>query len=211
MSQKLPVGMYYYPEESVPHGYIKDTNKHYFEVKDSQSTEIQIIESTLENKRPTVDIDMTKVLEEQEIFKNPNAYQDIVFGIFTREDIYDYMGNVAIEHGTMIYTSGIDKDGHLALADTFDLPNGLFYIKELSTNGQYVLNDKEYDFEISYHGEDVSRYTVMIGEDGIINNELARGTIQVRKVDSDDENKILTGIEFNISTKEDMSEVFRTV
>lgn len=211
MSQKLPVGMYYYIEESVPHGYIKDTNKHYFEVKDSQSTEIQIIDSTLENKRPTVDIDMTKVLEEQEIFKNPNAYQDIVFGIFAREDIYDYMGNVAIEHGTMIYTSGIDENGHLTLADTFDLPNGLFYIKELSTNGQYVLNDKEYDFEISYHGEDVSRYTVMIGEDGIINNELARGTIQVRKVDSDDENKILTGIEFNISTKEDMSEVFRTV
>ncbi len=211
MSQKLPVGMYYYIEESVPHGYIKNTNKHYFEVKDSQSTEIQIIESTLENKRPTVDIDMTKVLEEQEIFKNPNAYQDIVFGIFAREDIYDYMGNVAIEHGTMIYTSGIDGDGHLTLADTFDLPNGLFYIKELSTNGQYILNDKEYDFEISYHGEDVSRYTVMIGEDGIINNELARGTVRVKKVDSDDENKILTGIEFNISTKEDMSEVFRTV
>lgn len=211
LSQKLPVGLYYYVEESVPHGYIKDTNKHYFEVKDSQSTEIQIIESTLENKRPTVDIDMTKVLEEQEIFKNPNAYQDIVFGIFAREDIYDYMGNVAIEHGTMIYTSSIDEDGHLTLADTFNLPNGLFYIKELSTNGQYILNDKEYDFEISYHGEDVSRYTVMIGEDGIINNELARGTIKVKKVDCDDENKILTGIEFNISTKEDMSEVFRTV
>lgn len=211
LSQKLPVGMYYYIEETVPHGYIKDTNKHYFEIKDNQSTEIQIVESTLENKRPTVDIDMTKVLEEQEIFKNPHAYQDIVFGIFAREDIYDYMGNVAIEHGTMIYTSGIDKDGHLTLADTFDLPNGLFYIKELSTNDQYILNDKEYDFEIAYHGENISRYTLMIGEDGTIKNELARGTIQVKKVDSDDENKILTDVEFNISTKEDMSEVFKTV
>lgn len=211
MSKELPVGMYYYLEETVPHGYIKDTNKHYFEIKDSQSTEIQISESTLENQRPTVDINMTKVLEEQEIFKNPNAYKDIVFGIFAREDIFDYMGNIAIEHGTMIYTSGINEDGHLTLAETFDFPNGVYYLKELSTNGQYVLNDKEHDFEIAYHGEDVSSYTVRIGEDGQINNDLARGTIQVKKVDTNDKDKILTGVEFNISTKEDMSEIIKTV
>lgn len=211
LSKKLPVGSFYYIEESVPHGYIKDTNKHYFYIKDSQSTEIQVIESTLENKRPTVDIDMTKILEEQEIFKNPNAYKDIVFGIFAREDIYDYMGNVAIKHDTMIYTSGINKDGHLTLADTFDFPNGMYYLRELSTNSKYVLNDKEYNFEIAYHGEDVSSYTVKIGKDGQINNELARGTIQVKKVDTDDENKILTGVEFNLSTKEDMSEIIKTV
>lgn len=83
---------------------------------------MQTIESTLVNNRPTVDIDMTKMLEEQEIFKNPDAYKDIVFGIFAREYIYNYMGDVAIENGTMIYTSGIDEDGHLTLADTFDLP-----------------------------------------------------------------------------------------
>ena len=59
----------------------------------------------------------------------------------------------------MIYTSGINEDGHLSLADSFDLPNGVYYLKELSTNGQYVLNDTEYDFEIAYHGEDVSKYT----------------------------------------------------
>ena len=54
---------------------------------------------------------MTKVLEEQKIFVNDEAYKDIVFGIFAREDIYDYMGNVAIENGTMISTTGITKDG----------------------------------------------------------------------------------------------------
>ena len=211
LSKKLPVGLFYYVEESVPHGYIKNTNKHYFEIKDSQSTELQIIESTLVNKRPTVELDMTKVLEEQEIFKNPNAYKDVVFGIFAREDIYDYMGNVAIEHGTMLYTSGIDADGHLTLTDSFDFPNGTYFIKELSTNYQYILNDTEYDFEISYHGEDVSSYTVMIGENGTVNNELARGTILVKKVDTNDKNKILTGVEFNISTKEDMSEIIKSV
>ena len=133
-------------------------------------------------------------MEEQETFKNPDAYKDIVFGIFAREDIYNYKGDVAIPYDTLVYTSGITKDGHLTLADTFDLPNGVYYIRELSTNGQYVLNDNEYDFEIAYHGEDVSNYVVQIGEDGKINNELARGTIQVQKADSSDADKDMSNI-----------------
>ena len=210
LSKKLPVGRYYYRETKVPHGYLADTEKHYFEVKDNQINEIQTITSTLKNERPTVDIDMTKVLEEQETFKNPDAYKDIVFGIFAREDIYNYKGDVAIPYDTLVYTSGITKDGHLTLADTFDLPNGVYYIRELSTNGQYVLNDNEYDFEIAYHGEDVSNYVVQIGEDGKINNELARGTIQVQKADSSDADKKLEGIKFNISADKDMSNIIKT-
>lgn len=211
LSKKLPVGRYYYRETKVPHGYVVDTEKHYFEVEDNQVNEIQIIESTLKNERPAVDIDMTKVLEEQEVFQNPDAYKDIVFGIYAREDIYNYKGDVAIPFDTLVYTSGINEDGHLTLADTFDLPNGVYYLKELSTNGQYVLNDKEYDFEIAYHGQGVSKYTVQIGDDGVINNELARGTVQVKKVDSLDPELALKDVEFNISADKDMKDILSTV
>lgn len=208
-SKKLPVGLYYYKESKTPHGYVIDTNKHYFEIKDNQINEIQTIESTLENKRPTFDINMTKVLEKQKIFKDENAYKDIIFGIYAREDIYDYMGNVAIENGTMISTSGITEDGHLATVP--DLPNGVYFIKELATNEQYVLNDTEYDFEIGYKGSDVSHYVVTIGLDGKVENKLARGSIQVKKIDMLNNDKILTGVPFNISSKEDMSEIIETV
>lgn len=210
-SPKLYAGYYYYQETKVPHGYVADTERHYFRVEDSQSTELQEITSTLNNERPTVNIDMTKVLEEQKIFQNKDAYKDIVFGIFAREDIYNYMGEVAIENGTMIYTSGINEDGKLTLADTFDLPNGVYYLKELSTNGQYILNDQEYDFEIAYHGENVSEYTVQIGNDGVIDNELARGSIQVKKVDALDPQLKLEGVGFDISANSDMSDVIMTV
>lgn len=209
-SKKLPVGKYFYRETKVPHGYIIDSAKHYFEVKDNQTNEIQTITSTLKNERPTVEIEMKKLLEKQEVFKNPDAYKDIVFGIFAREDIYDYKGNVAIENGQMIYTSGIDKNGNLTQAYTFDFPNGVYYIKELATDGQYVLNDKEYDFEIAYHGQDVSSYRVLIGEDGLIHNELARGSIQVQKIDMNDAEKKLQGIKFDISASEDMKDVITT-
>lgn len=208
LSEKLPVGRYYYVETKVPHGYIIDTNKHYFTIEDTQINELQIIESGLYNNRAKFNIDMTKILEEQKIFVNDEAYKDIVFGVFAREDIYDYMGNVAIENGTMISTTGITKDG--LLENVPDLPNGVYYLKELATNEQYILNDKEYDFEISYHGENVAEYIVQIGENGIIDNKLARGTIQVKKVDTLDKDKKLENIEFNISANEDMRDIITT-
>ena len=207
-SNKLPVGSYYYMETQVPHGFVADTNKHYFTIKDTKTTEIQIIKSTLENDRPKFNIDMKKALETQEIFINEEAYKDIVFGIYAREDILDYMGNVAIKSGTMISTTGITKDGKLE--NVPDLPNGLYYIKELATNSQYVLNDTEYDFEIVYKGKDITEYVIQIGENGTVDNELARGTIQVKKVDTLDENKKLENVEFNISNKKDMSNIITT-
>lgn len=208
LSKELPVGSYYYLETKVPHGYVADTNKHYFNIENTQTKEVQIIESTLTNTRAKVNIDMTKILEEQKIFINDEAYKDIVFGIYARKDIYDYMGNVAIEQGTMIATSGITKEG--TLENVPDLPNGVYYLKELATNSQYILNDAEYDFEISYKGSSITEYVVQIGNEGKIDNELARGTIQVRKVDTLDENIKLENVEFNISTKEDMSNIITT-
>ncbi|WP_416325911.1 SpaA isopeptide-forming pilin-related protein [[Eubacterium] hominis] len=207
-SKKLPVGRYYYSESTTPHGYVTDTNKHYFSIEDSQSTELQIVTSTLENKRPTFDIDMTKLLEKQEIFKNEDAYKDVVFGIYAREDVYDYMGHVAIENGSMISTTGIDSDGHLV--DVPDLPNGSYFIKELATNKQFVLIEEEFDFEVAYHGQDVSHYVIQIGLDGKVENKLARGSVQVKKTDTLDVKKEMKGIQFNLSTKEDMSEIIST-
>ena len=208
LSKELPVGSYYYLETKVPHGYVADTNKHYFTIENTQVKEVQIIESTLTNIRAKVNIDMTKILEEQKIFINNEAYKDVVFGIYARENIYDYMGNVAIEKGTMIATSGITKEG--TLENVPDLPNGVYYLKELATNSQYILNETEYDFEISYKGPSIIEYVVQIGKEGKIDNELARGTIQVKKVDTLDENIKLKNVEFNISTKEDMSNVITT-
>ena len=207
-SKKLLVGRYYYSETTTPHGYIQDTNKHYFSIEDNQSTEIQVIESALDNKRPTFDIDMTKLMEKQDFFKNEEAYKDVLFAIYAREDINDYMGKVSIENGSMISTTGIDKDGHLI--NVPDLPNGTYYLKELATNNQYKLSDKEYDFEVAYHGQDVSHYVIQIGADGKVKNELARGSIQVKKADSLDSEKKMNGITFKLSAKEDMSEIAAT-
>ena len=118
-------------------------------------------------------------------------------------------GEVAIENGTMISTTRIDELGQLEYVP--DLPNGVYYLKELQTNPDYVLDTNEYDFEVASHGQDVSSYKIVIGEDGTIENKLIRGSIRIVKKDSFDENKVLTGVPFNISANADMSEVITTV
>lgn len=208
-SQDLLVGKYYYTETTTPHGYVVDTDKHYFEIEDNQSSELQIVKSTLENERPTINIEFTKYMEKfQHHNKVDEAYKDVVFGIYAREDIYDYQGNVAIENGTLIDTTGIDELGQLDHVP--DLPNGTYYLKELQTNSDYVLDTNEYDFEIAYHGKDVSGYTVVIGN-GSVENELVRGSIEIKKNDSFDDTKKLKDVEFNISSNADMSDIITTV
>ena len=208
MSQDLLVGKYYYVESSDLHGYVTDTQKHYFEIKDSQSNEIQVIESTLENKRPTVEVKFTKYMELLKDHEELNAYKDVIFGIYAREDIYDYMGNVAIPYGTLIDTTGIDELGQF---DHFpDLPNGLYYVKELQTNKMYNLDETEYDFEISWHGGDVSKYTINIGSDEGIVNELQRGKVIIHKTDLDTK-EALKDVEFVMSTDKDFAHIVDTV
>ena len=208
LSKKLPVGSYYYKETKVPFGYIADTNKHYFTIEDTKVNEVQVVTSTLINNRAKININMKKILEEQKIFINENAYKDIIFGIFAKDDILNYYGNVEIEKGKMIFTTGITKEGTLEVVP--DLPIGKYYIKELATNSQYILNDKEYDFEVSYKGKDITEFVIQIGEAGTIDNELARGTIQIKKIDTLEENKKLENIEFNISSKKDMRNIIAT-
>lgn len=142
-SIKLPVGKYYYVETKAPIGFVKNEEKHYFEVVDNQINELQVIESTLKNERPVYNINMTKQMELSDTAMNKEAYKDVVFGIYTRDDTYDWKGNVAIEPDTLLATSGIDEEGHLV--HTPELPVGNYYLKELQTNSAYKLDENEYD------------------------------------------------------------------
>ena len=179
----LPVGKYYAKETKVPHGYVGSDTVYEFEVKPNGKAEIQLNGISIDNVRAKVNLDFTKVLEKQEVYINTEAYKDVVFGLYAREDIYNYMGKVAIENGSLIGISSIDENGHLT--NTFDLPNGVYYFKELQTNDQYQLDTNEYDFEIGYQGADVKEYTVEINGGDPINNDLKRGEIEVIKTTKD--------------------------
>ncbi len=124
----LPVGKYKAYESGVPVGYIKDETMYEFEITPNGKEEIQLNLVTINNTRAKANINLTKHLETQETFINEQAYDDVVFGLYARSDIHDYMGNIAIKHDALIGTSKIDENGHLI--NTYDLPIGSYYFKE---------------------------------------------------------------------------------
>ena len=187
-SIKLPVGKYYYVETKAPIGFVKNEEKHYFEVVDNQINELQVIESTLKNERPVYNINMTKQMEFSDTAMNKEAYKDVVFGIYTRDDTYDWKGNVAIEPDTLLATSGIDEEGHLV--HTPELPVGNYYLKELQTNSAYKLDENEYDFSIDQSNENA--VIVPINEGKPIINKLKEYYVLVNKVDENTMKNIIS-------------------
>ena len=75
----------------------------------------------MKNERPVYNINMTKQMEFSDTAMNKEAYKDVVFGIYTRDDTYDWKGNVAIKYDTLLATSGIDEEGHLVHTLNFQL------------------------------------------------------------------------------------------
>mgnify|MGYP002536167996 FL=1 len=167
---------------------MKNEEKHYFEVVDNQINELQVIESTLKNERPVYNINMTKQMEFSDTAMNKEAYKDVVFGIYTRDDTYDWKGNVAIEPDTLLATSGIDEEGHLV--HTPELPVGNYYLKELQTNSAYKLDENEYDFSIDQSNE--KAVIVPINEGKPIINKLKEYYVLVNKVDENTMKNIIS-------------------
>ena len=184
-SKELPAGKYYYTETKTPLGYVTDTEKHYFEIKADGNKESYVVESTLKNILPSYQLDFTKLMEENYI-KDNEAYRGVIFGLYARDEISDYLGNVALNADTLVATLGIDEDGHFVNVPR--LPVGNYYLKELSTNGAYVLDENEYDFSVeATHDEEV---IVSVNHGEAIVNELKDYTVTVQKVDEETQEAI---------------------
>lgn len=207
-SKELPVGRYYYIESVTPDTFIQDTEKHYFEVEDNQSPEVQIIESELFNTRAKVNLNLTKVMEEHPYYAEEykDTYKNVVFGIYARSDVLTYTGEIGIEKDTLIAACGIDESGKLT--NVPDLPIGEFYLKEIATDRNYVIDDTEHDFAVTYEGKDVKEINLFDEEKPVV-NELKRTDIIISKIDKITKEP-LSDVEFTLYDK-NMKEILKAV
>ncbi|MEG0410288.1 MAG: SpaA isopeptide-forming pilin-related protein [Erysipelotrichaceae bacterium] len=187
-SNEIYLGKYRFEETKAPIGFVKLKKPIIltFEYKDD-NTPLISEELNVRNSRPTYELDFTKHLEVNDI-ENPEAYKDVVFGVYTRDDTYNYKGDVAITPNTLVYTSGIDEKGKLTT--DFELPVGNYFIKELATNEAYVLETKEYDFLISQSNE--AKVKVSINEGKPLTNDLKDFKVLVNKVDSQTKKNVIS-------------------
>ena len=208
VSDSLLVGKYYLKETTVPDGFVRNDTSYFFEIKDEDVQGVNV-DMDVFNDRATVTLDLTKVMETNH-YDYEEAYKDVIFGIFAREDILMADGSVGIAKDSLVYTSGIDEDGHLATA--IELPLGDYYIKELKTNEAYELNETEYDFTIAYMGPLISAYTIQINRGLSIENDLIKTAVKVLKVDSETGEAILNeNFEFTVYTDEACTDALMTV
>ena len=135
-----------------------------------------------------IKIQLIKSLEKDILFGDEEAWKHVEFGIFAAEDIYGGTKRnpkLVYEADEMIFSSGIDENGifNVVWKDSdHDIENGKYYVQEISTSKDYVLNDHKYYFEVD-EDRDGSLQIVEINDLKPIVNELKRTRIKVMKID----------------------------
>ena len=140
----LPIGKYYLKEKEAPKNYILNNEKMYFEIKDDS-----IVKATMKNNRITGTIVIKKIGEEKEYNGNYYSYKEVVvpnitFGLYAKEDI--------IHNDTVIYKKDdlISKkiSNENGIVNFNNLYLGKYYIKELNTPDQYILDNRGYEIDL---------------------------------------------------------------
>ncbi len=156
----LPVGTYYYKEVAVPAGIVLDTQEHAFTLKASTT-----VTKTVVNQRVKGGLKITKVDDSNKTIAN------------VKFEIKDAAGNV-------VDTITTNAQG---IATSKTLTMGKYTYKEIYAPAGYIMDTKEYSFEVTETNKAIEKTVV---------NKLSKGGLKIIKVD-DSENPI-AGVKFEI-------------
>lgn len=206
----VPVSLNYgnYEVEEVDEvldGYLWNKNKIKFKI-DENSQYIKddtyglIYELNFENKRVKGKVIINKLGEDYLIKDNKIKYyfkelDNVKFGLFASDDIYDENNKLIYEKDKLIKEDITNKDG-VVIYDNLYL--GKYYVKEISSLNNYIIDNNKYYFELKYKDQ----YTDIIEYKLDIKNYLKKGKLELTKTDIDD-NKIIPNTKFSIYTNKD--------
>ena len=175
-SGELFLGNYLVVETKAPAGFVLDVTPHPVSlVYKDQNTAVVTSQVGVDNARQSVEIPLNKIMEKPVgAAEDFSAFTDVVFGLFTGEDI----GGI-IPKDALVATITLDENGKGVFSG--DLPFGKFYVQELQTNPHYQLNGTKYPIDVAYAGQDKAVTKVQVNNGGAIPNELKQGKIIVEK------------------------------
>lgn len=184
-SKPLYLGKYEVREITAPTGYVLNTEVHTAElVYAGQEVEITETAADFCNERQKAAVSLDKVLEQDERFGigMNGEITAVTFGLFAAEDLTAADGSTIPANGLLEILS-VDENGH-AVCKT-DLPFGSYYLKELSTDGHYILSDEEYPIVFEYAGQNTALVEIKANGGAPIENKLLYGEIHGLKKDED--------------------------
>ena len=150
-----------------------------------QEVDITIVSAAFYNERQKVQIDLTKVLEQDERFGigMNGEILSVQFGLYAAEPLEAADGSVIPKDGRLEIVS-CDENGKAVFST--DIPAGAkLYVKEYSTDGHYQISGQIYPVEYEYAGQDVAVVHISVNGGEPISNEIIRGSVMGKKVDED--------------------------
>lgn len=191
VTEPLFLGRYHVVETKAPYGMILNPTVQTVELTYAgQEVEITETSTGFYNERQKVEIDLNKVMEQNEVFGvgSNGEITSVNFGLFAAEEIVAADGS-SIPAGWVLEVVECDENGYAAFST--DLPVGAkTYVKEISTDKHYVLSDKEYPVVFEYAGQEVATVHIAVNDGNEIPNKLIYGTIKGYKVNRETGDKI---------------------
>lgn len=189
-SKLLPLGSYTLEEAETVEGYVLDPTVYDVEIEyEGQTVEVVSKHYTMNNERQKLDLEITKTFEDED----PEAYKDVIFGIYSEDDI-QVGDTVEIPEDGLVGILTLDENGKNK--EQYDLPVGDYYIKELETNVGYVLDEEEHPFAFEYTDDASESYAYVE-----IENMKRRIDLEVKKADKDNHDILLNGAVFEVIDK----------
>lgn len=203
-SKQLYLGKYRVVETVAPYGTVINPEPHTVELTYSgQNEKVTNTSTSFTNDRQKVEIDLTKVLEQNEKFNigSNDEILNVSFGLYADEDLKAANGSVIPKDGLLEIIT-CDEKGKATF--TTDLPIGSYYVKEISTDNHYILSDKKYPVVFEYAGQNTATVHISVNDGEPIENEIIYGTIKGLKIDRETGENIagtLFGLFSNNETK----------
>ena len=182
-SKQLYLGKYRVVEKTAPNGFVLNrTVNHIALTYAGQNEKVTNTSTSFANDRQKVEIDLTKVLEQNEKFNigNNGEIRNVSFGLYADEDLKAANGTVIPKDGLLEIITCNEKG---KATFTTDLPIGSYYVKEISTDSHYILSEKKYPVVFEYAGQNTATVHISVNDGEPIENEIIYGTIQGLKID----------------------------
>ena len=196
-SKELYLGKYRVVETIAQYGTVLNPEPHIVELSYAgQNEKVTNISTSFTNDRQRVEIDLAKILEQDETFNigDNDEILNVSFGLYADEDLKAENRTVIPKDG-LIEIITCDENGKAKF--TTDLPIGKYYVKEISTDNHYILSDKKHPVVFEYAGQDTATVHISVNDGESIENEIIYGTIKGLKIDRETK-KTISGALFGL-------------
>ena len=201
----LMTGTYRLEEvDQVIDGYLWNSQSHEFTIDEDSNLRTDseygiIFDTDFENTRVKGEIKIEKIGEVAELTENGFEFKNqplegVKFGLYAKEDIV-WNGKTIYTKDSLVVEKFTDSEGIIVFDELY---LGKYYVKEIETLDNYVLDENTYEAELVYKDQ----YTPTIFYSEAILNILKTGKLEFTKTDIS-ESKTLPNTLIEIYTEED--------